>query len=307
MIYTLTLNPALDRELTVPRLTFDEVLRSSASRADCGGKGFNVSRMLANLGAASTALGFAGGHTGAMLRDGLAALQIATEFVWVAGETRTNISIVASDDHRHIKVNEPGPTISAEEQQALVALVKAKAAPGDWWVLAGSLPPGCSPNFYANLIALIQGAGAHALLDTSGVALRYGCAAAPFLVKPNAAEASELTGLPVRTVSEARQAAEALGTIAYVALSMGADGALLTHQRRAWHATSPQIHQANPIGAGDSMLAGLTWSLSQGHDAATALRWGVACGAATASLSGTAVGTSEQVAQLFEQVDVQEL
>src|SRR5262245_20079827 len=102
MIYTVTLNPALDRELTVPALVFDEVLRAAESRVDCGGKGFNVSRMLAALGAPSIALGFAGGHTGEMLRDGLTALGIETDFVWVSAETRTNISIVASSHEHHI-------------------------------------------------------------------------------------------------------------------------------------------------------------------------------------------------------------
>ena len=119
MIYTVTLNPALDRELTVPALAFDEVLRATATRGDFGGKGLNVSRMLASLGAKSVALGFAGGHTGQALREGMAALGIATDFTPVAGETRTNISIVAQDHEHHIKVNEPGPTISGEEQEAL--------------------------------------------------------------------------------------------------------------------------------------------------------------------------------------------
>src|SRR5690349_20087755 len=106
MIYTVTLNLALDRELTIPAFDFGQVLRATDSRVDCGGKGFNVSRMLAALGATSIALGFAGGHTGATLRDGLAALGIETDFVWIAGETRTNVSIVTAHDGRHIKVNE---------------------------------------------------------------------------------------------------------------------------------------------------------------------------------------------------------
>jgi len=113
MIYTVTLNPAIDRELTIPALAFDEVLRATAARVDLGGKGFNVSRMLAALGATSVALGFAGGHAGAMLRDGLSALGIETDFVWIAGETRTNVSIVIADERQHIKVNEAGPHVTA--------------------------------------------------------------------------------------------------------------------------------------------------------------------------------------------------
>jgi 1-phosphofructokinase family hexose kinase len=307
MIYTLTLNPALDRELTIPALALDTVLRATEARVDYGGKGFNVSRMLAALGAESIALGFAGGHTGAMLRDGLAALGIETDFVGIAGETRTNVSIVTTSDGHYIKVNEAGPTIDADEQAALVRRVRERAQPGDWWVLAGSLPPGCPATLYADLIRDIQAAGARALLDTSGAALRHGCAAQPFLIKPNAHEASELTGLPVASTAEALAAATAMQGIPHIALSMGAAGALLVHAGRGWLAAPPAIHERNPIGAGDSLLAGLAWSLSQGHELPNAIRWGVACGAATASRAGTAVGTYDQVAQLAEQVLVREV
>jgi 1-phosphofructokinase family hexose kinase len=307
MIYTVTLNPALDRELTVPALLFDDVLRATETRVDCGGKGFNVARMLAALGAESVALGFAGGHTGAMLRDRLAALGIATDFVWIAGETRTNVSIVTADYDRHIKVNEPGPTIIADEQAALRARVRERAHSGDWWVLAGSLPPGVAPTFYADLIHDIQAAGARVILDTSGAALRHGYAARPFLLKPNAAEASELTGLPITSAEQALAAAATMPGIAQIVISLGAAGALLVEAGRGWLATPPAIQQHNPIGAGDSLVAGLVWGLSKALAPATMLQWGVACGAAAASHAGTAFGSYDEVARLAELVTVREV
>jgi 1-phosphofructokinase family hexose kinase len=307
MIYTVTLNPALDRELTVPALIFDEVLRAAESRVDCGGKGFNVSRMLSALGAQSIALGFAGGHTGEMLRDGLTALGIETDFVWVAGETRTNISIVTANHEQHIKVNEPGPTITADEQAVLRARVRERARRGDWWVLAGSLPPSVDPTFYADLIRDIQAIGARVLLDTSGAALRHGCAAQPFLAKPNAAEASELTGFPVTSIKQALAVAEALPGIPNLVISMGASGALIMHAGHGCFASPPAIQQHNPIGAGDSLVAGLVWGLGQGHSLAETLRWGVACGAATAAHAGTTVGTYAEVAEIARQVAVREV
>lgn len=306
MIYTVTLNPALDRELTVPELAFDAVLRASASRTDVGGKGFNVSRMLAALGGRSVALGLTGGHTGAALRAGLEALGVATDFVPIGGETRTNVSIVAAGGGRHLKVNEPGPAVSAAELAALRARVRELARPGDWWVLAGSLPPGAPEALYAELIADLRAAGAHTALDTSGPALRHGCAAGPTLVKPNAHEAAELTGRPVGGVGQALAAAHVLDGVAYVAISLGADGALLRHGGRAWLAEPPAIRERNPIGAGDSMLAGLVWALARGEGPA-ALRWGVACGAATAARPGTAVGELSEVERLVAQVQIREL
>ena len=111
MIYTITLNPALDKEYIVPKLSTNKVLRSSSIQTDYGGKGFNVSRMLASFGTASIAVGFIGGASGEILRDGLEGMGIRTDFVEVSGETRTNVSVVSSVDEQYIKVNETGAHI----------------------------------------------------------------------------------------------------------------------------------------------------------------------------------------------------
>lgn len=304
MIYTLTLNPALDRELTVPEFAFDEVLRANEVRVDCGGKGFNVSRALAALGAESIALGFVGGATGERLTVGLAELGIRTDFVQVAGETRTNVSIVTEDHTHYIKVNDPGPTITPAEQTALLEKIRALAQPGDWWVLAGSLPPGVRATFYGKVIRLVQSAGAHAVLDTSGEPLRIGCAARPFLVKPNAAEAGELMGTCVTSLDEAREAMgkiHALG-VQNVVISLGQAGALYSDGQSIWQAQPPAVDVRNPIGAGDALVAGLVWGLSQDYSGPEVLRWGMACGAAAATLDGTAMGPRSLVESLAGQV-----
>jgi 1-phosphofructokinase family hexose kinase len=307
MIYTVTLNPAVDRELVVPAIEFDSVLRAVEWRVDWGGKGFNVSRVLASLGAASVAVGFAGGRSGELLRDGLNSLEIQTDFIDIQGETRTNVSIVSQSDNRYVKVNEPGPRISAEDLATLLARVEALAQAGDWWVLAGSLPPGISASTYADLTRILERNGAHVILDTSGQALEQGCRAAPELVKPNAYEAFLLTGRPVDSLEQIAAAGQAILQMgpAQVAVSLGKDGALLLQSGRVWLAHSPQIEERNPIGAGDSMVGGLVWGLSQGLEASEALRWGIACGAATASLSGTAVGTRQLVESLLAHTHVE--
>lgn len=306
MIYTLTLNPALDRELAVLAFALDEVLRASAVRIDCGGKGLNVSRALAALGAESVALGFVGGATGGSLTVGLADLGIRTDFVQVADETRTNISIVTKDHSHYIKVNTPGPRITPSEQIALLQKISALVQPGDWWVLAGSLPPGVPAAFYAEVIRLVQSAGAYAVLDTSGDPLRAGCAAKPFLVKPNAAEAGELTGDRVASPDEARDAIGKIHTLGpqNVVISLGQGGALYSDGQSVWQAEPPIIEERNPIGAGDALVAGLVWGLSRGHSPPAVLRWGVACGAAAASLNGTAVAPRSLVDRLVQQVQL---
>ncbi len=304
MIYTLTLNPAVDRELQVPAIVFGEVLRATAHRVDWGGKGFNVSRALRALGGESVAVGFVGGFAGQMIAAGLRQLGIAVDFVEITGETRTNVTVL--DGGRHLKVNEAGPAITAAEEALLVDKVRSLARPGDWWVLSGSLPPGASPGVYADVIRIVQSAGAFALLDTSGAALAQGCAAGPFLAKPNAVEAAELTGRRVDGIESARKAAgdiHALG-VSHVLVSLGRQGAVLSDGRAAWMARPPLIVERNPVGAGDSMVAGLVWRLAQGVPVAQALGWAVASGAAAASLDGTAFGSRAAVAELERQVEV---
>ncbi|HLA07344.1 MAG TPA: 1-phosphofructokinase [Anaerolineales bacterium] len=309
MIYTLTLNPAVDRELTVPEVEFDSVLRASESRVDFGGKGFNVSRLLKGMSVSSIAVGFLGGRAGELLQDGLQNLGIGTDFVWIPGETRTNISIVTQSHDHYIKVNEKGPLINAAKQTELLDKIDSLAKRGDWWVLAGSLPPGVADDFYARVVNVLIKHEAHAILDTTGESLQRGCSEKPYLVKPNIEEAHALTGLPMDTPSEIAAAAAEIRRIGAqnVVVSMGKAGALLHTSAGTWLTHSPKIKEKNPIGAGDSMVGGLVWALTQGIPLKEALGWGVASGAATASLSGTEVGSRPLIEELFSQVQYERL
>lgn len=309
MIYTLTLNPAIDRELTVAQVEFDTVLSAIKSQVDFGGKGFNVSRLLKSMGMPSTALGFVGGRTGERLRYGLQALDIPTDFVSISGETRTNISIVTEQHDHYIKVNEKGPLVDEEKQRELLEKIEAIAQAGDWWVLAGSLPPGVPDSFYAQITAILNERQATTILDTTNESLRLGCASKPFLVKPNAEEAHRLTGLPVENAVQITAAATEIQKMGAqnVVISLGKKGALLQTSDCAWLVHSPKIKEKNPIGAGDSMVGGLVWALAQGYSLKESLGWGAASGAATASMSGTEVGSRELIEELYEKVEYETL
>lgn len=309
MIYTLTLNPAVDRELTVPAVEFDAVLRASEARVDFGGKGFNVSRLLKGMGVESVAVGFLGGKAGEMLQDGLKNLGIGVDFVWVPGETRTNVSIVTQSGGHYIKVNEKGPLVDAAKQQELLEKIDSLAHPGDWWVLAGSLPPGVSDDFYARIVSVLNKHQSNAILDTSGESLRLGCAEKPCLVKPNAEEAQALTGLPMETPAEIAVAATEIRKLGAqnVVISIGKAGALLQTAEGTWLTHSPKVKEKNPIGAGDSMVGGLVSALTRGLALKESLGWGVASGAATASLSGTEVGSRSLIESLLAQVRYESL
>lgn len=303
MIYTLTLNPAVDLELQIEQFQFNSVARAQGSRMDCGGKGFNVSRMLRNVGIDSTAMGFVGGYNGQRLQAELSALGINTEFTEINGETRTNVSIVAHGEQQHIKVNEAGPEISKDELITLIQAVKKNLKAGDWWVLGGSLPPGIEDSIYADLIELIEAAGAFSILDSSGEALKLGCLAKPSLAKPNLDEAQELLGLTTEQLNDSGTWCKALlkSGVKSLVVSLGEDGALLVTDKQFEKVSSPKVVEANPIGAGDSMVAGIVWRLSLGDSLQDALPYGLACGAATASRSGTDLGSLEQVNELVKQ------
>jgi len=301
MIYTLTLNPAIDLELQIDQFQFNSVKRAQNSTIDCGGKGFNVSRMLHNLNVDSTAIGFIGGYNGQRLKAKLTELGITHQFTEINGETRTNVSIMSDGKRQHIKVNEAGPTISKTELESLITTIKQNLKADDWWVLAGSLPPGVDSTIYADLIKLIQAAGAFVILDSSGEALKLGGAAKPTLAKPNLEEALQLLALSTEQLEDLTLCRHALIKSGFenLVVSLGSEGALLITKKQFRKLTTPNIIEANPIGAGDSMVAGIVWRLSLGESLQQALPYGIACGAATASLPGTQLGTLEQITQLL--------
>ena len=307
MIVTVTPNPALDRTLTVPEIVFDEMVRASDSRLDLDGKGVNVSKALRSLGAATVMIGFVGGMAGEVLERGLGALGYATSFTHVAGETRTNTIIFDAAANRYVKANEAGPTLRPDELAAFFAQARARLGAGDTWILSGSLPPGAPASFFAQLVELIQSRGARALLDTSGEPLRLGCAARPYLVKPNADEAQALAGVVIDGDAAARRAAAFFVDqgVELVALSLGAEGLLLATRGRSARARPPLVRALNPVGAGDALLAGIAWALEQGLGLAEMARWGVASGTAAAMRVGTDSAPRQEVEALYAQVPVE--
>lgn len=304
MIYTLTPNPSIDRSLTVPEIRFNSVLRSEVVRLDWGGKGFNVSRSLHYLGIESLALAWVGGGSGKMLADGLQSLGIQTDFVWVDKDTRTNTMIIEKSGDWHIKVNEPGPTISQDDIDQLFQKIESNARKDDLWILSGSLPPDVPENFYAELIELFKVRGSKVCLDTNGTALLLGSQAGPYLVKPNAAEASQIVGFEIKDKEDAKRAAlpflrmgiEVLG------ITMGEVGLLLATQKEMVFASPPKVHVRNAAGSGDSLLAGMIYAHLQGMDLLETARWGVATGTASVETEGVSEFDIARIQALLQEV-----
>ena len=289
MIYTVTFNPAIDYvvRLDAP-LEVGEVNRARGEDCVLGGKGVNVSGVLAELGCKSVALGFVAGETGAWLERGLAKQGIATDFIHLPeGMTRINVKIKAGQE---TELNGAGPNIPESAMQQLEAKLDALQE-GDILILAGSIPASLAQDTYERLLARLQGKGVRAVVDATRDLLVNVLKYRPFLVKPNNHELGEIVGRRLTTDAEIVAAAAVLQSkgACNVLVSMAGDGALLLDEKGCTHRIGcPKGQVVNSVGAGDSMVAGFVAGYLQSGDYNTALRLGTACGSATAFSLGLA-------------------
>jgi 1-phosphofructokinase len=290
MIVTLTPNPSIDRAIVIDALRRGEVHRATDSRIDPGGKGVNVSRALAAQGAETLAVLPVGGPEGHLLEDLLDTAGVARRSVPVRGTVRMNISVLEPDGTT-TKLNEPGPELSVEEVEALLAATGDAAEGAAWVVGCGSLPPGAPEDLYAHLVTQARARGARVAVDSSGPPMTRAVAARPHLVKPNHEELAELVGHDLPTLGDVGAAARDLVSdgIEVVAVSLGGDGALLVTADEQVHASATITHPLSTVGAGDCMLAGLLHGLSSGLSAADALAAAGTWGAAAVTLPGSRV------------------
>lgn len=314
MIVTLTANPSLDRTVSLPGpLLRGEVQRAVSVRQESGGKGVNVSRALVASGLTTIAVlpGAEADPVLAGLRDGdvpFAALPIGEPL-------RSNVALTEPGGVT-TKINEPGPVLSADQQEALIGLLLDHSRGASWVVLAGSLPPGVPADFYATVTRRLRSMdhGSEAPLiavDSSGeplaAAISGDVAGKPDLLKPNAEELVELAaaaGFATNKTAEELEAdpeaaAVAAGAVVRsgvgaVLATLGSKGAVLVTADGAWLATHPPVTAVSTVGAGDSSLAGYLLASSQGAAPADCLRQAVAHGAAAASLPGSTVPAVHQ-------------
>ena len=304
---TFTPNPALDLSTAVDRLVGSHKLRCAAPEVHPGGGGINVARVLHRLGGEVLALYPAGGATGERLHALLAAEGVPDRPLPIAGETRESLTVLARDSGQEYRFVLPGPRLSdAEWQAALTHLQTLPSAP-TWLISSGSLPPGVADDGHAQVARLAQHIGARMVVDSSGAALSAALAQGVWLVKPSLRELSDLAGTPLSTRAEQKQAARDLigrGHAQVVALSLGAEGALLVTADQCLQADALPVPVAGSVGAGDSFLAGLIWALDRQAHPAQALATAMAAGAAAVMRTGTLLCQSVDVERMQQEVHV---
>lgn len=305
MIYTVTLNPALDKTALVENLCLDAVNRIKDLRTDPGGKGINVSKLLAAWGIPGTALALLGGGTGTRIAQELMRQGIPVWSEKTAGETRTNLKLIDPVRGTHTDINEPGPSVDADMLHRLFLRLTDAIKPGDIVVLSGGLPAGASVETYRVWTERVQRAGARVFLDADGPALAEGVRAAPYLVKPNDAELSRLVGRDLHGLADVARAGQTLlaAGVKRVVVSMGGQGAVFLTTDSALYAPALLVPVGSTVGAGDSMVAALAAALAQDLDEEHTIRLAMAAGAAAVQCSGTQTPDTDTIRNLMPRVE----
>lgn len=307
MIYTITLNPALDRTLWVEKIQPDDSNRIEREQRYAGGKGIDVSKVLTTLGVSNKALGFVGGFAGEELEGRLLNEGITSDFISISGETRTNIIVNDMNKGTQTVFSATGPEINPHALMQLVHKVESLDQP-EVVVISGSLPPGVNPNIYRKVIEIVKSRGSRVILDTDGDALRVGIQGIPDAIKPNVHELSRLVGSELKEMDEIIGAARSVSSqgIEIVLVSMGARGILLVGEKKQYLASPPKVEVKNTIGAGDSAVAGFVYGLVQGKSLKEALTCAVAAGTATTLRSGTALCQKEDFLKVVPEIKLTE-
>ena len=273
-----------------------------------GGKGIDVSRAIRRLGGDSMALGFIGGHNGRVMVEMLKEEGVNTYFTPIAQETRRDIVICAAKG-RQTMLNARGPLVTAEEWRMFLAHLALLELRDAYVVVAGSLPRGVPADAYEQIVRLVQGRGARAVLDSDGPCFKAGLRARPFAIKPNVNELHRLTGRLLRTEREIMHAASGLnrGGVDIVMVSRGRQGLLVVSREGACRAVPPPVRVKSTVGAGDSMVAGFVFRHAGGKGLEDCVRFATAAGTAATLAPGNQLCRLADVQRLAPRVKVERL
>lgn len=306
MVITVTLNPALDKTLTIDNFNLGIVNRAGSIRYDIGGKGINVSKVLKNFNIDSVCTGFLGGVWENYFQDELKKRKIDTRFVHIEGSTRTNTKVVDSINKVYTDINEAGPNITNEELAYFLEKFEALCSKGDIVVLSGGVSSSVPIDIYGRLIKLAKNKGAVTVLDADGELLKHGLMEKPDIIKPNIHELQKLMDFQKEdediVINAAKQLIET--GIKKVLVSLGEKGAIYVTKNGVKSCEGLKVNVKSTVGAGDSMVAALVYSLINNLSDEETLAFANGCGAASVEMEGTEACSLEEVRKLVQKVKV---
>jgi 1-phosphofructokinase len=305
-VVTVTLNPAIDRTVTIANFAAGKVNRVEQMEQNPGGKGVNVASILADFGVAVSVSGFLGRDNSTSFEELFRRKAIDDQFIRIAGQTRVGIKISDPVRQETTDINFPGQAPTPADVDSLFGrLAELKGA---WLVLAGSIPPNVAATIYHDLVVALKAQARNVALDTSGEALRYALEAAPQIIKPNVHELEEILGAPLATpeaIVEAARSFLARGT-RLVAVSMGAQGACFVTDDAVVFARPPRVAIQSTVGAGDAMVSGIIVGQLRGATLAETARLATACSLDAITHIGSGLSSVGAVEGFMQQVMVEE-
>lgn len=306
MIVTVTMNPAIDKTAELDQLEKGSLNRLNNCLTDIGGKGINVSKTIKAMGGETVATGFCGGSTGKLIEDTLEKLGIKSDFVSISNETRVNLKIVEGKGIV-TELNEPGPLVTKEELKELTEKLVSYASEDTLFVFAGSIPKGIEKDIYLELIPLVKSKGAKVFLDADGELFAHGLEGRPDYIKPNRAELEGYYNKDYRvTEEELLVMGKDLLTkgSSLVAISLGQMGALFLTREVSVKCPGLKVDAHSTVGAGDAMVAALSFSLDKKDDFAESVRLAMAASAGAVTTQGTKPPSKELIEELKKKVEI---
>jgi 1-phosphofructokinase len=303
---TVTMNPSIDKTITIDKLIPYGLNRVKSSRLDPGGKGINVAKVLESFKVDTLISGLIAGEQGKTLKGFLQQSGMNFSFLEIAGDTRTNIKLVDVSENKTTEINENGFSVSPQSLEQYKEMFRAQLEDVSLAVLAGSLPPGIPADFYAECIEIAKSNGVLTILDADGEPLKAGIKAVPYAVKPNIHELEAITGRRFQSKNEVLAAAKELlaAGIEIVIVSMGADGAIVADKNEAFAVESWDADIKSTVGAGDSMVGSLAYAILSGKSLYDIAKITTAAGTVTASKEGTQICTMSEVIESLDKVTV---
>ncbi|MTI66847.1 MAG: 1-phosphofructokinase [Firmicutes bacterium] len=308
MITTITLNPSIDTRYMLDDFEKNGVFRAKKVHKTPGGKGLNVARVIKQLDKSVKTTGFLGGKSGDFIKESLDTLNIENSFIKIKNDTRSCIAILSKDGGQ-TEVLEPGPEVFKKEIDNFLLEYENLLLESDVICASGSLPKNIPSDMYKKLIEKAKSKDVKFILDTSGEALKKGISASPYLIKPNKEELEGIFKVKINSQKELIDYGKKLSKsgIEIVVISLGKKGAIVINKDKTYKVNLPKVNVVNPVGSGDSMVAGFAIGIKRGLNTKKLIEFASICGTANAMEDETGKVNLDNIKRLENKIEVKEI